>query len=98
MQSLHEQAQEKRDWITVTAEELEAENDATRRCIALEGEQSFYRWFNDDTQVPPFGDRKERTEMIEKRIAFLSTPMDKHEVSVADEANNGEESQKEASS
>jgi hypothetical protein len=48
--------------------ELADENDATRRCVALEGEASFYQWYNDDSQVQPFGDRKERTEMIEARI------------------------------
>ena len=75
-------------------EEIHAENDAIRRCIALEGEQSFYKWWDDDEQVPPYGARKERIEMIEKRIKFLSSPMlFDHEGSVPNEKADGEKSQ-----
>ena len=70
------------------AQELADENDAIRRCVELEGEQSFYKWWCDDAQVPPFGSRKDRIEMIEQRILSLS----KHEESVPNEEGNGAES------
>jgi hypothetical protein len=71
--------------------EIADENDATRRCVALEGEASFYQWFNDDALVPPFGDRRERTKMIEARIR-------NHKGSVQNEETSGEESQQKAES
>ena len=76
---------------TRVIKELADENDAIRRCVALEGETSFYQWFNDDALVPPFGDRKERTEMIEARIR-------NHKGSVQNEETSGKESQQKAES
>ncbi len=74
--------------------EIDDESDATRRCVALEGETSFYQWWHDDELVPPYASRKERIEMIEKRIKLLSAPMlFEHEGSIANEEINGEKSQ-----
>lgn len=63
---------------TRVVQEIQAENDAIRRCVALEGEAPFYKWLNDDEQVQPTATRKERIELIEKRIMALG----KHEESV----------------
>lgn len=52
------------------AEEISAEADAVRRCIYLEGEQSFYRWWNSD-DVPGYGPRLERIVMVEERIRLI---------------------------
>lgn len=64
--------------------EIEDESDATRRCVALEGEVSFYKWFNDYEKVPPYGSSRERIGMIEARIKQLKL-MAEHEASVANE-------------
>jgi len=62
------------------AEMITTENDLIRQCIGLEGEFSFYRWWNDDEQVPAYGPRKERIGLLEKRI-------ENHQLSVAEEQN-----------
>lgn len=68
-------------------EEIQAEVDAMQRCIEIEGQASFHRWWNSE-EVPDFGPRRERIELIEKRILNL-----KHEGSVANENEDGEKSQ-----
>lgn len=68
--------------------EINDEGDAIRRCILVEGEQSFYRWWNSDA-VPTYGPRRERIEMIEKRILELN----EHKGSVANEEQSGEKSE-----
>ena len=52
---------------------LEAERVAMKNCIALEGEESFSNWYDNDQNVPPFGLAQERTAMIEDRIARLKS-------------------------
>lgn len=72
--------------------EIEDENDAIRRCIALEGERSFYKWWDDGEKVPAHGPRRERIRLLEERIGQL-TLMAEHEKSVANEEANGEKSE-----
>ena len=88
---LKEQLDREADRVRLAREvnEIETEADLTRRCILLEGEKAFYKWWDDDTQVPPFGLRKDRIKLIEKRILELS----KHEGSVPNEQERGTKSQ-----
>lgn len=64
---------ERKKWEREVAD-IHAENDAMRRCMALEGELSFYKWWDSD-EVPAFGKRRTRVEMIEKRISSLGPPV-----------------------
>lgn len=82
-----------RENLAQLVKEFEDENDATRKCIELEGEVAFYKWFNDDAKVPAYGPRRERIQMIEARIEQLQLMAD-HEASVANEETSGEESRK----
>lgn len=54
-----------------TVAEIANENDGIRRCVQLEGEASFYKWWDDDALVPPMGSRRVRIRMLEERIASL---------------------------
>lgn len=71
---------ESRAAIAREAAEIEAENDGMRRCMVLEGEKSFYKWWDDDENVPPLGSRRERIELLEKRIKELEHAATVHPV------------------
>lgn len=63
-------AESVRRWQARVSAEIEEESDLMRRCMALEGEWSFWKWWN------PSGERGER-------IARLRARLGKHEASVA---------------
>lgn len=82
-----------------TVAEIADENDGIRRCVELEGEASFYNWWNDDALIPPMELRRVRIRMLEERIESLSRHVVEeidHEGSVADEKADGEKSEEEA--
>lgn len=88
---LHDEALRKldADRLHREAAEIIEENDLIRMAIALEGETSFYKWWDDDTQVPSYGKRRERIKLLKERVAV-------HEGSVPKEASDGKKSQQEA--
>jgi len=67
---LHEEALRKLDAERLHREaaEITEENDLIRMAIAMEGERSFFRWWDDDTQVPSYGKRRERIKLLKKRL------------------------------
>jgi len=71
------------------AEEITEENDLIRMAIVIEGETSFFRWWDDDEQVPVHGKRSERIELLKKRCGV-------HDESVAKEAGDGDKGQEKA--
>jgi len=53
-------------------EELDAlEWVSIENCIALEGSDSFWKWYNDDENVPAHGLHKDRIAQIEARVTNL---------------------------
>jgi len=54
------------------SEEITEENDLIRLAVAIEGERSFYKWFDDDKQVPHYGKRRERIGLLKKRLNLHS--------------------------
>lgn len=77
-----EQKQAEAERLKREAERIEEEQDLIRKCIALEGEPSFWRWWDDDEQVPPYGKRSERIALLRERLS-------RHEASVAGTAGGG---------
>jgi hypothetical protein len=67
------------------AEEIIEENDLIRHCIALEGEFSFWRWYEGQALTA----RGLRVERLRERLR-------KHEQSVAREAGDGKKSSEKA--
>mgnify|MGYP001576473300 CR=1 FL=1 len=55
-------------------EDVYEENDLMRQCTALEGESSFYKWWDDDVQMPPTGTRRQRIKLLKARLAVLMAP------------------------
>lgn len=78
---LHEEALRAQDAakLKAEAEAIIEENDLIRFCIAAEGEKSFFKWWDDDEQVPVQGRRSER-------IALLKARLNVHEGSVQADA------------
>jgi len=62
------------DQLARTVAEIADENDGIRRCVQLEGESSFYEWWNEDALVPAYSSRRLRIRMLEERIATLTAP------------------------
>ena len=71
-------------------EEITEENDLIRLAIAAEGERSFFKWWDDDSQVPPYGRRRERIRLLKERLDI------DHDPSVVKEDDDGKKSQQEA--
>lgn len=66
----HEEAQRKAEAQRVhrESEEIVEEADLMRMAIALEGERSFFKWWDDDTQVPHYASKRERIGLLKKRL------------------------------
>lgn len=84
---LHEEALRQADAASLKrAAEIIQENDLIRRCVALEDERSFFKWWDDDEQVQAWGLCRERIVLLEKRLKALCNPhFDFHTQSVAKE-------------
>ena len=52
----------------IESEEITEENDLIRLAVAMEGERSFYKWFDDNEKVPHYGKRKERIKLLKERL------------------------------
>lgn len=52
--------------------DLQAERDAMDDCIDIEGDKSFFTWYDDDNNVPDNGQSVARKKLIEERIARLT--------------------------
>ena len=65
----HEEAQRKAEAQRVhrESEEIIEEADLMRMAIAIEGERSFFKWWDDDEQVP-HASKRERIRLLKKRL------------------------------
>lgn len=50
---------------------IQEEQDVMIACIALEGDESFFAWYNDDNCVPAFTTYRNRIALINARIEML---------------------------
>jgi len=55
-----------------TLKELQHEHDSLCvACIELEGDDSFWAWWDDDNNVPPVGTYSQRIALLQQRIANI---------------------------